>query len=141
MFPIKGNFAMCIGGPSGSGKTSFCVQLLNNADQIFELHFDKIYWVLGDINAKPANLNIPVEFLTEIPDEFSNDSGNNHLFIIDDMMEVVGNSKEVAELMTKETSSTYFSHYVVAEYFPSRTIFTRSKFKLQLSHSHAKSSR
>lgn len=100
MFPIKTNFALCIAGPSGSGKSTFCVDLLNRAGQIFDVEFDKIYWILGDPNAKPKNLITPVEYLLEVPSEFNNESGLPQCYVLDDSMFETQN-KSVANLFTR----------------------------------------
>lgn len=119
---------MCIAGPSASGKTSLCVDLLNNADRMFELKFDKIFWVLGDLNAKPKNLTTKVEFLSEIPSEFTNDTGMNHLWILDDNMFELENNKAIALLFTRTCH-----HQNISVIFITQNIFHKGRYSRDIS--------
>lgn len=127
MFPIKTNFALCIAGPSGSGKSTFCVDLLNRAGQIFDVEFDKIYWILGDPNAKPKNLITPVEYLLEVPSEFNNESGLPQCYVLDDSMFETQN-KSVANLFTRGSH-----HQNISVIFITQNIFHRGRYSRDIS--------
>lgn len=125
--PLKANFALCIAGPSGSGKSHLCVDLLNNAKQVFDVEFDKIYWVLGDANAEPENLIIPVEYIYGMPNEFSNDTGRPQLFVLDDSM-FESQTKNVANLFTRGCH-----HQNISVIYITQNIFHQSRYSRDIS--------
>lgn len=127
MFPIKSSFALCVAGPSSCGKTTFVIQLLNNAQKMFDVDFSKIYWILGDLNAVPQKLNQPVEFLTHIPDDFTNESGQPQLYVFDDSMFEAQN-KTVANLLTRGRH-----HQNISVIFLTQNIFHQSKYARDMS--------
>lgn len=127
MVPIKTNFAMCIAGPSNSGKSSFCVNLLNNADRMFDKKFEKIYWILGDPKAKPQNLFSKVEYLNEVPEHFENSSNKPILYVLDDSMFETQN-KNVANLFTRGCH-----HQNISVIFITQNIFHQSKYSRDIS--------
>lgn len=125
--PLKTNFALCIAGPSGSGKTYFCVDLLNNAERMFDTEFDKIYWILGDANAQPKNLITPVEYVIGMPNEFSNSSGKPQLIVFDDSM-FESQTKDVANLLKKGCH-----HQNISVIYITQNIFHQSRYSRDMS--------
>lgn len=127
MCVLKGNFALCIAGPSSSGKSSFCVQLLNNSDRMFETNFDKIYWILGDPNAQPKNLKVPVEYIIGIPNDFQNSTGQPQLYVLDDSM-FESQNKAVATLLTRGCH-----HQNISVIYITQNLFHQSKYARDMS--------
>lgn len=127
MFPIKTNFALCIAGPSKSGKTSFCVQLLNNSVWMIDKKINDIYWILGDKNVKPTNLKVPVHFIEGLPEEFSNNTNNPILVIIDDLMFETGN-KSLANLLTRGSH-----HQNISVIFITQNLYQQGKYARTIS--------
>lgn len=132
MLPFRTNFALCVSGPSKSGKTSFCVKLLNNADRMIDKKFHKIYWVLGDENAIPKNLNVPVEFIVGVPDEFVNQTGQPCLWVLDDSMFETEN-KSVANLLTRGSH-----HQDMSVIFITQNLYQQGKYArtMSLNYTH-----
>lgn len=124
MLPIKGDFAMTVVGPSASGKSTFVQDLLNNG-HIFERKFDKIFWFLGDLNAKPKNLNIEVEYLTEFPEEFVNNSGKPVLYVLDDAMLLTENNKAFIDLLTKKVHHNSISVIFITHNYYHKSRYSR----------------
>lgn len=126
MVPIKTNFTLCISGPSNSGKSSLCVRLLNNAAQMFDKEFGKIYWILGDPNAKPQHLSTKVEFLNEMPNIFRNESSSGTLYVLDDSMFDL--NKNIAYLFARTSH-----HQNISVIFITQNIFHQSKYARDIS--------
>lgn len=120
----KSNFALCISGPSASGKTNFCTRLINSLDSD---HFDKIYWILGDPNALPANLQKPVEFIVGVPEEFENIDRKPVLYVLDDSMFETQN-KSVANLFTRGCH-----HQNISVIFITQNLFHQGKYARDIS--------
>lgn len=110
-----------------AGKTTFCVELLNNADRMIDTKFDKIYWLLGDVNAQPKNLNVPVEFIIGMPDEFENKSGKPCLYVLDDSMFETEN-KSVANLLTRGSH-----HQNMSVIFITQNLYQQGKYARTIS--------
>lgn len=127
MYRLKTNFTLYIAGPSQSGKTQFCVQLLNNRDRMFDTAFEKVYWILGDPNAAPKNLNIPVEYIIGMPDEFTNETGRPCLYILDDSM-FESQTKSVANLFTRSCH-----HQNISVIFITQNLFQQGKYARDMS--------
>lgn len=127
MFQFRTNFALCIAGPSKCGKTSFCVELLNNSDRIIDKKLNKIYWILGDQNAVPKNLKVPVEFVIGVPDEFENISGLPCLWVLDDSMFETEN-KSVANLLTRGSH-----HQNMSVIFITQNLYQQGKYARTIS--------
>lgn len=127
MYKLKGNFALCIAGPSNSGKTSFCVKLLNHSDQMFEKKFQKFFWILGDPNAQPTNLTVPVQFIVGIPEIFENTTGYPHLYVLDDSMFETQN-KAVANLFTRGCH-----HQNISVIFITQNLFHQGRYSRDIS--------
>lgn len=130
MFPIlKVNFTLCIAGPTKSGKSWFCVRLLNNAKQMFDKTFAKIVWCLGDANAQPNHLTNPVvEFRIGLPEDgFSNDSGDCHLYILDDSM-FESQNRNVANLFTRGCH-----HQNISVIYITQNLFHQSRYARDIS--------
>lgn len=127
MFQLKSNFTLYIAGPSQSGKTQFCVKLLNNKERMFESDYNKIFWVLGDVNAKPKNLEVDVEYIIGLPTEFQNESGQPCLYILDDSM-FESQNKNVANLFTKGCH-----HQNISVIFITQNLFHRGTYARDMS--------
>lgn len=127
MTTLKGNFAICVAGPSNSGKSTFVVNLMNNLHQMCDTQFEKKIWILGDPNAKPKDLNIPVEYMIGVPDEFVNTNKKPQLYILDDSMFETQN-KSVANLFTRGCH-----HQNISVIFITQNIFHQSKYARDIS--------
>lgn len=129
MFRFRPNFALYIAGPSGCGKSQFCVKLLNSKQKYFTEKFHKVYWVLGDINAKPKNVDedLPIEFLEKIPNDFRNESGLPCLYILDDSM-FEAQCKNVANLFTVGCH-----HQLLSVIYITQNLFQQSKYSRDIS--------
>lgn len=127
MFKLKGNFALCISGPSNCGKTFLCCQILNNGDRLFENKFDKIFWILGDPNAKPTNLNVKVEYMVGLPEDFQNTSGKPQLYVLDDSM-FESQNKNIALLLSRGCHHNKLSVMLITQ-----NLFHQSKYARDIS--------
>lgn len=127
MTTLKGNFAICVAGPSSSGKSTFVVDLLNNLHRMSDTQFEKIIWILGDPNAKPNNLKIPVEYMIGVPDEFVNTNKKPQLYILDDSMFETQN-RSVANLFTRGCH-----HQNISVIFITQNIFHQGKYARDIS--------
>lgn len=127
MFPLRTNFCIGVCGNSKSGKTTWTVQLLNNASRLIDKPLHKIYWILGDENAKPQNLNVPVEYVLGIPEEFVNNSGKPCLWVIDDSM---FETDKIALARLLVTSSHHSNMSVV---FLTQNLFQNNKYSRTIS--------
>lgn len=128
MCQLKGNFALCISGPTNSGKSTFCVKLLENSKRMFGKEFNKIYWILGDPNAKPKDLTVPVEYIKDMPDDFQNDSGQGLLIIFDDAMMDTIENKAFATLLTRGCH-----HQNISVIFITQNLFHQGRYARDIS--------
>lgn len=87
----------------------------------------KIYWILGDQNAKPNNLNVPVEFIYGVPDEFENTTGKPCLYVLDDSMFETEN-KSVANLLTRGSH-----HQNMSVIFITQNLYQQGKYARTIS--------
>jgi hypothetical protein len=101
MFKFKHPFTCLVSGPTQSGKTYFVEKIIKNIDKIIEPVPTKIIWCYGEYQDRydsfPDNI-ILCEGLSGL-EEIDRDERN--LLIIDDLMQEVGGSSEIAELFTK----------------------------------------
>lgn len=88
---------------------------------------DDIYWILGDKNAVPKNLKIPVKYLDKIPDEFENNSNKPCVVVIDDLMFEIGN-KSLANLLTRGSH-----HQNISVIFITQNLFQQGKYARTIS--------
>lgn len=133
MIKFRTPFKISVSGPSGCGKSTLCVDLLNNLDSMVDNKFHKIYWVLGDENAVPKNLNVPVEFIVGVPEVFENpDIERPILYILDDSMFEIDN-KSVANLITRGSH-----HQNISVIFITQNIYHQGKYSrtMNLNFSH-----
>lgn len=128
MFPLHGNFTLCISGASRSGKSSLVIQMLLNRHQMFDTKFTKINWILGDENAIPRDLNVPIEYNIGLPASFENKSLEPRLYIIDDSMEEIVRSKSVLDLLCKHSHHMNISVIVIFQ-----NIFHAGKYSRDIS--------
>lgn len=94
---------------------------------MFDVKFDKIYWILGDLNATPQKLKQQVEFLPQMPDDFSNETGRPQLYVLDDSM-FEAQSKSIANLLTKGCH-----HQNISVIFLTQNIFHQGKYSRDIS--------
>lgn len=133
MFPLRTNFALCVCGPTKAGKTTFVETLLNNSDRMFDKPFLKIHWILGDSNAIPKSLKLPVEFHIGMPSAFENDTNGNVLYILDDNMTSVTKDSNVLNLLTTHSHHKNISVIIFLHNFFHNSRFSRSQ-SLQYSY-------
>lgn len=123
MFLLKSTFTLGICGPTKSGKTELCIKLLNNAERLIENKFEKITWILGNEHAIPKGLNLPVDFILGLPDEFENKSGKPYLYVIDDSMLESENNKSIVNLFTRGSH-----HQNISVIFITQNLFHQGKY-------------
>lgn len=87
----------------------------------------KIHWVLGDENAIPKNLKVPVEFIIGVPEEFKNETSNPILFVLDDSMFETEN-KSVANLLTRGSH-----HQNISVIFITQNLYQQGKYARTIS--------
>lgn len=94
---------------------------------MFDKQFNKIYWILGDENAKPQNLNVPVEYIVGVPKEFKNEEGLPCLYVFDDSM-FESQNRQVANLFTKGCH-----HQNISIIFISQNLFHKGPYARDMS--------
>lgn len=108
-------FRMCVSGSSNVGKTTFVCKLLLNRNKLFVGEaIKKIIWCCRDKNFFPhelKNKNIVIhEGLIPVVDV-----PENSLVVYDDLMLEIGNSKDVCELLTVNSSHRKISVIVLTQ--------------------------
>lgn len=116
---IQRNAAICVCGPSLSGKSHLIMNILKNADRLYEQVFDKVYWFYGEntsmINRLPREIpNIHFTFIEGLPEDFTPYIHPNEysLFVIDDLMNQACDSKAVLDLFTNKVQHSDLSCYL-----------------------------
>ena len=97
--------SMIIAGPSQSGKSVFVGKLLENPEYIQPTP-EAITWFYGAENQEQFETikqqsKLPITFIEGVPDSQYLIGLKHHLIILDDLMEDIGKSKEIANLFTK----------------------------------------
>ena len=100
-----------IAGPTQCGKTSFVLKLLLNANALFTIAPQRIFWLYKDKRAAPidalASLTIPIHFIQGCDAEFkkryftSNAELPASIIVLDDLMCELANSKTLEELFVE----------------------------------------
>lgn len=135
---LKHPFTMCVVGPTFSGKTFFVRKLLKHIHLMMNPAPQKIVWFYGEFQKDYAEMmnTIPeIEFHENLPEDFYafTDSARPTLFIIDDLMDVVSDSKKVAALFTKgchhrNVSLIYLTQNLFKSGKESRTISLNTQY-------------
>lgn len=100
ILPLEIPLSMIIAGPSFSGKSTFVTKLINNSAHVCEKKFDKVIWCFAEANAKPDNIQIPVEYIIGLPDIDTITPQKNTVVVLDDLMHEAANVK-ISELFTR----------------------------------------
>lgn len=120
-------FSCIISGSSGSGKSSLVINILNNAHDLIDTDFTRIYWCYSEENSI-----IPVQqklnddqrrkttFIQGIPDDFENPY--NSLVILDDLMNESATAKAISELFTRGSHHRNMSVILITQ-----NVFNREK--------------
>jgi hypothetical protein len=101
MFKFKHPFTCIIAGPTQSGKTHFTLNLLNSLEEMVNPRPTQIIWCYGEYQDKLEDLPSSVQLSEGLAGLELVDKNENNLVILDDLMEVAGNTSEVSELFTK----------------------------------------
>lgn len=101
MFTFKHPFTCIISGPTQCGKTHFTISLLENRSVLIDPEPTKIIWCYGEDQDKIWNLPSEVILSKGLEGLQEVDRNETNLVILDDLMNEVGMSQEVAELFTK----------------------------------------
>lgn len=88
--------------------------------------FEKIYWILGDPNAIPQKLTVPVEYIIGMPEEFTNKTNKPVCWVLDDSMS--DQNKGVLNLMTRGSH-----HQNISVIFITQNIFHQGKYSRDIS--------
>jgi hypothetical protein len=99
---LKTPFILCISGGSQAGKTTLTREILERLNEIVNKCFNKIIFCYGEAQPKlfqELQKSVPsVEFHKGLPDSYENDTSNPILYIFDDLMSDVANSKQMVNL-------------------------------------------
>jgi hypothetical protein len=92
---------MIVSGPSSSGKTHFILELIDNAQELFDIPPEKVFWCFGHRTALheamgKKNFNM----IEGIPPDF-NFVTPNSLVMLDDLMAQTADDARVTELFTQ----------------------------------------
>lgn len=115
-FQFKHPFTCMICGPTQSGKTNFTFELLENVEKLVDPVPTKIIWCFGEYQARLEKLPKSVVLCEGITDGLNEiDGEQRNLIILDDLMDEVGENKEVAELFTKGSHHRNLSVIVILQ--------------------------
>ena len=132
-------FSMIVAGPSGSGKTYFVKAIIEHLDSIISTKVDNIVYIyscwqkLYDDLLKIRDIN----FIQDIPESLCDDNllppQQNNLLIIDDVMDMASQNKEVQNVFTKyvhhrNLSCIYLLQNIFVQGKASRTISLNSHY-------------
>jgi hypothetical protein len=107
MFPgFEHPFTCVVAGPTQSGKTVFVQNILKGSHLYISPPPQKIVWCYGiqneaQMQQTKAMSNIPIEFFEGIPPLDMLSPNERTVIILDDLMEVAGKNKHVADLFTR----------------------------------------
>lgn len=109
---------MLIGGPTKSGKTTLLMRLLRERGQMFSHPFEKIYWFYKMENSiRQARQEFPEINYVEghVSNKFVEglDIDSHKMLIMDDMQELVANSKSLEALMNIFTRDSHHKNLTV----------------------------
>lgn len=118
-------FRCFIAGPSCCGKTKLLEKILLNLNKLIDKPIEKIvvcYKVMQPIYDTFKYLPIDVEFVEGLIDVTKFDSKINSLLLIDDLMELCKESKEIVSLFSVDSHHRNISVFLVAQ-----NIFSKGK--------------
>ena len=133
---IKLNFGMLIIGAPGTGKSTFIKKLLLHRDRVLSEHVDYIVYFYGQMTRTVREIaeELPdeVRLVAELPEDFSDfiQPHRRGIFVFDDLMESVSNSRAMVELATKKRNHENLSFIICLQnafhHGKERTSLTRS---------------
>lgn len=113
---LKHPFTAVISGPTGCGKSYFVRDLIKFKREMISPVPDRIIWFYGiyqPLYDEIAN----TEFIEGFPPNFRDYLGTNTLFILDDLMQECGSSKQVSQLFTKGSHHLNLSVIFITQNF------------------------
>ena len=118
---IKHPFLMLVSGATMSGKTDFVMTLLENARRLIHPPPENIVWFYGEetstIRQVRSSYDNRIDLVQGIPSSFETyiNPSKNNLFVFDDLMEEVGNDKNVTTLFTKQSHHRNISVILITQ--------------------------
>lgn len=107
-------FGALLCGPSGVGKSYFLKLLLSKHTLIIQPAIDKVVWFYSIY--QPLYDEIPnVTFVEGFPSDYKSYLGTRTLFIVDDLVEEYGNSKDLLALYTKASHHLNISIFTITQ--------------------------
>lgn len=134
-FYLRSPFTMIINGPTGSGKSTFIKRLLDNPSRFIQPPPERILYYYGAWQPLFNEMK-GVTFERQLPSSFEEVlDGRPTLIILDDLMDDVSKSDEVARLFTKGSHHLNASIILLTQnYFvkgpQSRTLSINSHYNL-----------
>lgn len=118
-------YTMVVSGQTGSGKTQFVSELINHQKAIHDPPFEKIiycYSILQPIYMKMQTTVPSSELVEGFPNEFydslqKNQSFENTLLVLDDMMIDLESDKRLPMLFTKMRHKNISTLFIVQNFF------------------------
>lgn len=121
LLPFKIPSNCMLVGPTQSGKSSFAIEVIKNANKLFDPPCERIVWAYGVYQDALRNVQQRVEFMDGLPQDLSTFDGQKHtLLILDDLMGV--DDKKVCDLFTK-----YSHHKKLFIMYMTQNLFFGSK--------------
>ena len=124
-FIFRHPFRCYIAGPTCCGKTNLIKKILLNLNNLVDKRIDKIvvcYKVMQEAYEIFKYLPMEVEFVEGLIDSRTFESSKNNLLILDDLMEVCKDSKEIVNLFSVDSH-----HRNVSVFLVSQNIFSKGK--------------
>lgn len=113
-------FTCVVAGPTQSGKTMFTKKLLQNCKEYIVPAPTRILWCFGEKSFSQftdikQNSTLPVEFVEGIPELEDLYAKDNNLLILDDLMNVAGNSEQISNIFTKTSHHKNLSVILIVQ--------------------------
>lgn len=131
MLRLQHPFSMIVSGPSQCGKSTFTCNLIRNIGRAVNAKFDRVEWYNTEKAAFPNNLRgltVRVQFMSIIPEEFTNVGGKPLLIILDDMMNDVKAAMKICDLFTRGSHHRNISVILIMQ-----NIFHQSRYSRDIS--------